>query len=474
MRLGSGVLADRWERYKEIAGVGYGLSAVCKAALLAVGSSVGGVSAVVLVDRVGKGIRTAPRDALISLSTAPERLGAAFGVHRAMDTAGAMLGPLLAFGVLLASPGQFDAVFAVSLCFAILGLAVLRAVRAEPVRAARRGARSSGRACARPSSCCGCGGTGTSWCWARCWGSRRSATRSSTSGCSAAWTSTSRPSRCCSWAARASFMLLAVPIGRLADRFGRERMFLAGYALLLVVYTALLVPNLGTPMLIGYLVLLGAYYAATDGVLMAAASSLLPEQSQASGTGAAGRGRDRWPSWPQRSSSGSCGRPRGWAWRRWSSGAGWRSPWSWPSRSSESAARLMPKRGLAFVAIVFGCVLLGGGWVLVSSKDASTTSDARRWSWPPMGRPTTESSSGRRVKLGGELLVRSVDPKDPRLNGRWRGWRSVRASRPARPAGSRASGCTWPPARACASRWRRPASSTGHGSSTAATTFATS
>ena len=62
-------------------------------------------------------------------------------------------------------------------------------------------------------------------------------------------------------------------------------MFLAGYALLLVVYTALLVPDLGTPMLIGYLVLLGAYYAATDGVLMAAASSQLPEQSQASGMG---------------------------------------------------------------------------------------------------------------------------------------------------------------------------------------------
>ena len=83
----------------------------------------------------------------------------------------------------------------------------------------------------------------------------------------------------------ASFMLLAVPFGRMADRFGRERMFLAGYALLLVVYTALLVPDLGTPMLIGYPVLLGAYYAATDGVLMAAASSLLPEHSQASGLG---------------------------------------------------------------------------------------------------------------------------------------------------------------------------------------------
>ena len=52
-----------------------------------------------------------------------------------------------------------------------------------------------------------------------------------------------------------------------------------------MVYTALLVPDLGTPLVIGYLLLLGAYYAATDGVLMAAASALLPEQNRASGLG---------------------------------------------------------------------------------------------------------------------------------------------------------------------------------------------
>ena len=89
-----------------------------------VGGSVGGLSLVVLADRLGKGIRTAPRDALISLSSTRDRLATSFGVHRAMDTAGAMLGPLVAFG-LLAAPREFNAVFAVSLCFAIVGLAVL-------------------------------------------------------------------------------------------------------------------------------------------------------------------------------------------------------------------------------------------------------------------------------------------------------------------------------------------------------------
>ena len=284
VRLGSGVLADRWERYKEIAGVGYGLSAVCKGALLAVGSSVGGVSAIVLVDRVGKGIRTAPRDALISLSTAPERLGAAFGVHRAMDTAGAMLGPLLAFAVLLASPGQFDAVFAVSLCFAILGLAVLllfvqnrsgRPAAAQVVRPNLRAAFDllrlrRYRNLVVLGAVLGLATVSDGFLYL---GMQRRMDLDLTAF------------PLLFVGSAASFMLLAVPFGRLADRYGRERIFLAGYALLLVVYTALLVPNLGTPMLIGYLVLLGAYYAATDGVLMAAASSLLPEQSQASGMG---------------------------------------------------------------------------------------------------------------------------------------------------------------------------------------------
>jgi MFS family permease len=284
VRLGSGVLADRWQRYKDLAGVGYGLSAVCKGAFLVAGSSVGAVSAIVMADRIGKGIRTAPRDALISLSLAPDRLAAAFGLHRAMDTAGAMLGPLVAFGVLLATPGEFDALFAVSLCFAILGLAVLVLfVQDHP-------ASPSSRAVARP-------GLAAAFALLRLRRYRGLVLLGAVLGLATVSDGfiylglqrrmdldlTAFPllfvgSAC-------SFMLLAVPAGRLADRFGRERMFVAGYALLLVVYTALLVPDLGTPMLIGYLVLLGAYYAATDGVLMAAASSLLPEQNRASGLG---------------------------------------------------------------------------------------------------------------------------------------------------------------------------------------------
>jgi len=113
LRLVGGHLGDRAGRHKEVAAFGYGLSAISKLALLAAGSA-SAVSGVVLVDRAGKGIRTAPRDALISLSTPRAGLATAFGVHRAMDTAGAMLGPLLAFGLLALSPLDFVLVFVVS------------------------------------------------------------------------------------------------------------------------------------------------------------------------------------------------------------------------------------------------------------------------------------------------------------------------------------------------------------------------
>jgi MFS family permease len=80
-----------------------------------------------------------------------------------------------------------------------------------------------------------------------------------------------------------AYMVLAVPVGRLADRLGRRRIFISGYAVLLPVYASLLVPAVGLAMLPVYFVLIGCYYAATDGVLMALASSLLPERLRGTG-----------------------------------------------------------------------------------------------------------------------------------------------------------------------------------------------
>lgn len=79
------------------------------------------------------------------------------------------------------------------------------------------------------------------------------------------------------------YLTLAVPLGRLADRVGRTRVFIAGYALLPIVYLTLLFPSADYVMLGGALLLFGAYYAATDGVLMAMASAVLPAELRTTG-----------------------------------------------------------------------------------------------------------------------------------------------------------------------------------------------
>ena len=97
---------------------------MCKPALLAVGGVWGALAAVIALDH-RKGIRTPSRDALISLSSAPRRLGLAFGVHRAFDTTGALLGPIAAFAILALLPDGYDVVFVTSFCVALAGLAAL-------------------------------------------------------------------------------------------------------------------------------------------------------------------------------------------------------------------------------------------------------------------------------------------------------------------------------------------------------------
>jgi len=79
------------------------------------------------------------------------------------------------------------------------------------------------------------------------------------------------------------YLLMAIPMGALADRIGRERVFVGGYALLLLVYALLTAPSAGNATFAFTVLLLGAYYAATDGVLMALASAALPTSVRTSG-----------------------------------------------------------------------------------------------------------------------------------------------------------------------------------------------
>ena len=118
LRLVSGTLADRYGRHRPFLVVGYGLGAAARP-LLALASAPWHVGVVRATDRVGKGLRGAPRDALLAASIEPERRAAAFGFHRAMDHAGAFVGPLVALALLHGAGASLSTVF---LCAALPGL----------------------------------------------------------------------------------------------------------------------------------------------------------------------------------------------------------------------------------------------------------------------------------------------------------------------------------------------------------------
>lgn len=300
VRLAGGHLADRGggRSHKAVAGLGYGLSALCKPLLL-LAHTLPLISAVLAVDRTGKGLRTAPRDAMISLATEPERRGRAFGVHRAMDTTGALLGPLVAFAVLRATVDGYDAVFAVSGCVAALGVLVL--VLFVPGRTAIAGPPRAPGAVpppdpARPALRDALGLL------------RRPELRRLTLCATLLGLTTVSDSFLYLLLQRegdlpahlfpllplgtaAVFLLLAVPLGALADRVNRRRLFLAGHGVLLLGYGLVLSPWHGIPAVIAVLLLHGTFYAATDGVLAAATAGAVPAQHQGAGQALVGTGQ---------------------------------------------------------------------------------------------------------------------------------------------------------------------------------------
>jgi len=124
LKVFSGWLSDRSGRRKAWAVGGYSLSALVKPAV-ALAQAWPFVLAVRFLDRVGKGVRTAPRDALLAASSPAESRGRSFGLHRAMDTTGAIIGPLLAFVLLPVFSGNYRPVFAVTLIPGLISVALL-------------------------------------------------------------------------------------------------------------------------------------------------------------------------------------------------------------------------------------------------------------------------------------------------------------------------------------------------------------
>ena len=120
----SGALSDYLGKRKGLAVVGYALGALTKP-IFALATSTGVVVAARLLDRVGKGIRGAPRDALVADIAPPEMRGAAFGLRQSLDTVGAFTGPLLAVGLMLLWANDYRKVFWVAVIPGLLAVALL-------------------------------------------------------------------------------------------------------------------------------------------------------------------------------------------------------------------------------------------------------------------------------------------------------------------------------------------------------------
>ena len=282
VRIAAGWAADRTDRPQPVALAGYAMSAVARLGLIFAGGF-GTISAAISLDRVGKGVRTAPRDAMIAASSDPAHLGRSFGVHRTLDTIGATLGPLLAFVILWRITDGYDTVLVVSLGFAVLGVATMAffvPFRTGAVRrvAARREPRAKvrWRAALTPGLARVTGVSGVLALLTVGDGFVYLALLE-TGGFAAQWFPVLYVGT------NLAYLALAVPMGRLADRVGRVRVLVLGHLPLAAAY---LCAATGSGVLwttCAAVLLLGVFYAATDGTLAAVAGQLVPETVRASG-----------------------------------------------------------------------------------------------------------------------------------------------------------------------------------------------
>ncbi|HKP06163.1 MAG TPA: MFS transporter [Microbacterium sp.] len=292
VRIGGGYVSDRYDQPKWVAFTGYALAAVARVGLL-FASGFAALTAVIAADRIGKGIRTAPRDALITAASAPEILGRSFGVHRTLDNIGAAVGPLLAFFILLLIPDGFQTVFVTSLAFAVIGVVVLGVL--VPNLRTRRPAVADGpgappRAVPKRRF---------DWAAVTTGPMRRVLAAAGILGLLTIGDGfvylvlQARSDLAAQWfplmyvGTNVAFLALAIPLGRLSDRVGRARVFVFGHVSLLAAYLVAALPIADIAATVLCLVLLGGFYASTDGVLAALASQLTTPDTRGTGIAAA-------------------------------------------------------------------------------------------------------------------------------------------------------------------------------------------
>ncbi|NYI75675.1 MFS transporter [Nocardioides panzhihuensis] len=283
VRIAAGWLADRTDRPQPVALTGYALSAVARLGLIFAGGF-GTISAAISLDRVGKGVRTAPRDAMIAASSDPAHLGRSFGVHRALDTIGATLGPLLAFVILWRIADGYDTVLVVSLGFAVLGVATMvcfvpfrtGAVRRVVPRRTRPRTKVRWRSALTPGLMRVTGVSGVLALLTVGDGFVYLALLE-TGGFATQWFPVLYVGT------NLAYLALAVPMGRFADRAGRAKVLVLGHLPLAAAYLCAATGSGALWTTFAAVLLLGVFYAATDGTLAAVAGQLVPVTVRASG-----------------------------------------------------------------------------------------------------------------------------------------------------------------------------------------------
>lgn len=297
LRVLGGTIADRTKKPKQTAATGYGISTASRMGLLAATLASAPVVPFLLIDRLGKGLRTGPRDAMISLATPERSWGTAFGFHRTLDATGAMIGPLIAFGILWALPGSFISIFTFSIAFGLLGLAVIitwarnpkyasisnvddaRANTTERTAVVLRSlfTNTGFRRIAAIGMAFGTFMIGDAFIYLVIFEAAQRSDSVGIGGFGAQWF----PLLFVGTAI--GFLLTATPLGRLADRVGRARVWVLGQSALALVLVALLFQPTSVPAIVGVLALLGLFYGATDGVLPALAAGVIPEEHRSAG-----------------------------------------------------------------------------------------------------------------------------------------------------------------------------------------------
>ena len=270
LKLASGAWSDRLTRRKPLVVAGYTLASIARP-LIGLANGVLQVGALRVTDRIGKGIRTSPRDALIADAVAPSQRGAAFGLHRAGDHLGAVIGPLVAFVLLQFLGLSLRTVFLLAAIPAALAVAVL--VLAVREQATRRSASGSLGLKARD------GLSTTFWKYLAVLlvfslGNASDAfllLRASALGVAAAHIPLL-------WAAHHVVKALAnVRGGALSDRVGRRPLIIAGWAVYAVVYLAFAQASAAWhawALFLGY----GLYFGLTEGVEKAFVADLVPDR----------------------------------------------------------------------------------------------------------------------------------------------------------------------------------------------------